>query len=143
LQESRIGSESNCDEFRIVWIDALQTNGVGSSGSAPGTSADSRYILSRTFSFSFPNLLSAPTTLKSAKREGSTVYTVGLPPAQLAALFPFHFIFNRHLELVQYGPSLAKILVSAIAHGKKASPLFQVVEPSQASDWTFQDAESW
>ena len=47
------------------------------------------------------------------------------------------------MELIQCGPSLMKMLGAAGALGKKVVPLFQVVEPTNTSEWTFQEAESW
>ena len=34
---------------------------------------------------------------------------IGLTPDLLVQLFPFHFVFNRQLEVVQFGKLLPKI----------------------------------
>lgn len=54
-------------------------------------------------------------------------YTYGFPPSALAQAFPFHFVADFAMKIVQVGPSLQKIV--PIETGSKIGDYFSAVQP--------------
>lgn len=54
--------------------------------------------------------------------------TLGLPPEQFAAVFPFHFAVNARLEIVQAGASLVRICAD-VRPGARADLIFRCRQP--------------
>jgi hypothetical protein len=55
-------------------------------------------------------------------------YEIGLSPNLFARAFPFHFIADVSLRVIQVGPSMAKI-IGANCIGTKVSDLFAMLKP--------------
>ncbi|PIL38310.1 ATP-binding protein [Massilia psychrophila] len=53
----------------------------------------------------------------------------GIPPEAMSAVFPFHFVFNRHGKIVQYGENLPR-LCPTLTHGADIGVLFRIITPT-------------
>ncbi len=53
---------------------------------------------------------------------------IGLPPKHFAKVFPFHFVLNRDLEIVQTGESLAKVMPEMLL-GESFDQHFKILRP--------------
>ena len=62
--------------------------------------------------------------------------TIGLPPAQFAAAFPFHFALDQQLRLLQTGSSLLRICPD-LKPGVSLAEVFEPFRPKGqiALDW--------
>ncbi|KAL6076242.1 Heme NO-binding protein [Balamuthia mandrillaris] len=68
---------------------------------------------------------------KSVSSENSFPLVHGLSPSSLDEAFPFHIVFNKKLEIVQMGKSLAKLIPAE--KGDSLSSFFTLDRPSTAS----------
>jgi len=59
----------------------------------------------------------------------SSTLLQGIPPEAMSAVFPFHFVFNRHGEIVQYGENLLRICPT-LTHGADIGVLFRIITPT-------------
>lgn len=53
---------------------------------------------------------------------------IGLPPEHFAKVFPFHFVINHQIEIIQAGGSLSKILPELVL-GDRMEQHFQILRP--------------
>lgn len=67
----------------------------------------------------------------------TTPLVYGLDPQGLNKAFPFHFIFNQKLEILQCGKSLSRLVPMMV--GDQVTNFFELVSPARASftDWKF------
>lgn len=59
---------------------------------------------------------------------------IGLPPQHFAKVFPFHFVINRQLEIIQVGESLSKILPKLVL-GESMDQHFRILRPRTEIDF--------
>ncbi len=83
--------------------------------------------------------VSPPLSLSSSVDD----YPVGIDGIHLALLFPFHIILDRRLEVVQFGPSIGKIIPSLTRHQPFRKYFSVVYPPVQDAGWTFDSTRKW
>ncbi len=69
-------------------------------------------------------------------------YPIGIDGVHLALVFPFHIVLDRKLDVVQFGPSLCK-LVPTLARQQPFKRYFQVTYPTVKDTWGFEDTRKW
>lgn len=62
---------------------------------------------------------------------------VGLSAAQLAILFPFHFVINRQFRLTQLGPSVSQNFDPNIRPGAYMDEFFEITTPASLLNWGY------
>jgi len=79
----------------------------------------------------------------STKRSAPFIAPIerGLPPDCFASVFPFHFVFNRNLEIIQAGEVLQRISPEGFMGGQ-LDQLVQILRPKVAVDFDSIDQRS-
>ncbi len=71
----------------------------------------------------------------------SSTPTIGLPPEQFAAAFPFHFALDRNLKLIQAGSTLRRICPD-VQPGADPDQIFHSIRPEgqMTLDWVLENS---